>query len=476
MALSDLFGISSTAGNSDLQAALQAIQSVQTPTQGQLTLPQLQQYVQAGILTPQQYQAVISNPQIYQQITNATAQTGNNATNAALSQLGGIAQTGSTPINQATLLNNINTTNQAMQGARSGIMEQAQQQGASGGGLEYINQLMNEQNNAQTANTGAVNAASNNAQLALSALSQEGTLGNTEQSTANQMSQAQAQAAQQAAQYNAGLQTAANQYNTQTANEAQAANLANAQSISNQNTGLKNYQTQYNAQVPETMYNNALSKASDEANVYGQQANLAQQQNAMNASLTGNLIGAGATAFAGPYAMAAKGASTAAQNSQPQNQSTNQINNNASSMYNYDKGGEVCYAKGGETHDHTICMKAGGPVPGQDKVPGDSPKNDTVPAKLSPHEIVLPRTVAQAPNAPQAAAQFVNQVKQNGGNPPPRPPMGAPMPPKPMGPPMGQRPAGPPMLAGAQQPKGFGDIIKALESQGLELKIVPKGV
>lgn len=46
--------------------------------------------------------------------------------------------------------------------------------------------------------------------------------------------------------------------------------------------------------------------------------------------------------------------------------------------------------KGGEVQD----FREGGPVPGHAKVKGDSPVNDTVDAKLSPGEIVVPRSAA----------------------------------------------------------------------------------
>ena len=52
----------------------------------------------------------------------------------------------------------------------------------------------------------------------------------------------------------------------------------------------------------------------------------------------------------------------------------------------------------------------GGKVPeGSAPVAGDSPKNDTVPAMLSPNEIVIPRSITMGPNAPQEAAKFVAQ-------------------------------------------------------------------
>jgi len=53
----------------------------------------------------------------------------------------------------------------------------------------------------------------------------------------------------------------------------------------------------------------------------------------------------------------------------------------------------------------------GGPVAGKPKVFGDSEVNDTVPAWLSPGEIVIPRSVAQRPDAAEAAADFVRAVK-----------------------------------------------------------------
>jgi hypothetical protein len=56
-------------------------------------------------------------------------------------------------------------------------------------------------------------------------------------------------------------------------------------------------------------------------------------------------------------------------------------------------------------------MDVGGQVPGQARRRGDDPQNDTVDAKLSPGEIVLPRSVAQDDDAPEAAAEFVAAIK-----------------------------------------------------------------
>ena len=56
----------------------------------------------------------------------------------------------------------------------------------------------------------------------------------------------------------------------------------------------------------------------------------------------------------------------------------------------------------------------GNMVPGKAEVKGDSPKNDNVPAVLSPGEIVIPRSIALHKNAPELAKKFVaDTLKKN---------------------------------------------------------------
>jgi len=64
-------------------------------------------------------------------------------------------------------------------------------------------------------------------------------------------------------------------------------------------------------------------------------------------------------------------------------------------------------ATGGNVGD---ALKAGGHVPGQAKVAGDSYKNDTVNAKLSPGEIVIPRSVINSKDPIKGSAEFVRAV------------------------------------------------------------------
>lgn len=60
-------------------------------------------------------------------------------------------------------------------------------------------------------------------------------------------------------------------------------------------------------------------------------------------------------------------------------------------------------------------LKAGGKVPGRARVQGDSEKNDTVAAKLSPGEVVLPRTVMNSKDPVKAAADFVAALEKKKG-------------------------------------------------------------
>ena len=75
------------------------------------------------------------------------------------------------------------------------------------------------------------------------------------------------------------------------------------------------------------------------------------------------------------------------------------------------KGGEVpAHMPASLVGQHFYGMKSGGLVPGQAVVQGDSLKNDSVPAMLSPKEIVLPRSITMDKNAPEKAKAFVEAI------------------------------------------------------------------
>lgn len=75
-------------------------------------------------------------------------------------------------------------------------------------------------------------------------------------------------------------------------------------------------------------------------------------------------------------------------------------------------------AHGGEVKEEPVeslsqafmAFDNGGYVPGQAQHAGDTLKNDTVPAMLSPGEIVIPRSIVQGKDAAKKAADFVAAV------------------------------------------------------------------
>lgn len=420
---SKLFGSSgSDKADKMRQQAIDAFNAIQTPELKDLQI-QLDKYVQAGKLTPEEAEAQLLSSNAFNDITTDPSYTG--AAKQALQQLQQIGtQGGMTAIDKAQLQDITNQQNQEAKSRNEAVMSQARERGMGGSDISTVNQLLNEQSAADRASQAGTNVAANAQQRALQAIQASGGLGQSLEG------QAYGEAANKAAAQNAidlfNKQTLnqTNLYNTQTSNAAQAANLANAQSVGNANTETGNANKEYNAAAVQQQYNDALQKANGEAGVFGQWANdataQAAKEKAADMGITSGLLQGGATAlgaaFGGPAGAAA--GSTAFK---PKNPTEDAFNTNYNTN-NFSDGGEVtadhpehpehlamgghvhCYANGGDVHHHPDCymskggqtqdFRSGGHVPGVAKVPGNSPKNDTVDAKLSPGEIVVPRSAA----------------------------------------------------------------------------------
>jgi len=440
-------GDSSNATDAEKQA-LAALQGVATPTAQALTLPQLQQYAVAMGMTPAQMQAFLQQNNAFN--TENIGQQGTAAQQQALSQLANVANAGAqgTPVEQAQIAQALQQSNQNLAGQRGAIDQAAQARGVPLGLLQAALSQQNAGQDAQNANQAALQAQSQAYQTALNAMTgqanvgqalqgQQNTQANTIAQAQNAMQQFNAANQQNAAAQNAGYQQQANQYNTGMANQ-----------VGQQNTGLANQRTMYNAQVPETVFNNQMQKATGVANQNNQLANMYQQQGQQQAGLLSGLVGAGATAL--NPAMGTAMQATGYGNGPPASANTEQYRP-ASTAMPYAYGGAVTQdipmAQGGIAHNPDDLMKAmalmrsgkytsppstpvpgpnaipeiykgadgrqhasysqmaceggmsmkrGGSVPGQAKVPGDSEVNDTVHAKLSPGEFVVPRSVVQS--------------------------------------------------------------------------------
>lgn len=365
------------------QQAIDAFNSIQTPQLKDLQV-QLDQEVNAGSLTPEQAEAQLLNSNAFNSIKTDPSLTG--AAKQALTQLQQIgSQGGMTAIDKAQLQDITNQTNQLAQSRNASVMQDAQQRGIGGSGLELANTLSNEQNAANTASNAGTQVAANAQQRALQAIQSAGGLGQSLESQAygEQANKAQAQNAIDL--FNTQTANATNLYNTGTANQAQAQNLANAQNIANTNTGIANTNKTYNAAQNQQIFNDQAAKAAGLAGQYDQWANAAQasknQETGADMALLGGALKAGATA--GGAALGGPAGAAAASGSMDigsGNTTNKNYQMNPDGSYNFAEGGEVspnenhgmvasnaepenkfsheCYSKFCLHPEHAIDMKA----------------------------------------------------------------------------------------------------------------------
>lgn len=404
MGLLDLITGGKSGEASDAErAALAALQGVQTPSVQALSLPELEKYAVSQNMTPAQMQAFLQANNAYN--TENIDQTGTAAQKAALSQLSDVANQGEhgNATMRAQEAQILQDTGRTLAGQRGAIDQQAQARGVAPGLLQAALAQQNAGQDIQSANQAALQSQGQNYQTALNALAQQGQVGANLQGQQNQQANTVAQAQNAMQQFNAANQQAASGANAGYQQQANATNTQNANQTGNANTGLANQRTQYNAQVPQTVFQDQFQKATGIANQNNQIANTATGQGQQQAGLLGGLIGAGATAFGGPGAgMLASGAM---QGKAPPSYA------NTQQYAPQGPGQSLNYAMGGEVE---ACMKQGGPVPGHPKFPGNDPRNDTVHAKLSPGEFVVPNSITQ--NHPEDVATLLSAMQHLRGN------------------------------------------------------------
>lgn len=371
------------------QDAISAVQGVKTPEADQMMIA-LQNMVQQGTITPEQLQTALVDKNAFNNITSTPEF--QQAQQSALGQLQQIGSEGGlTAIDRAKIQDVNDQLNQTAKGRTEAVMQNARERGIGGSGLEMASRLQEEQSAADRASRQGTDVAAQAQQRALAAIQGAGQMGGQMQAAEfnRGASKAQAQNAIDAA--NAAMMNQGNLYNTQTANAAQAANLGEKQRVSEGNVGLANTQEQYNKALPEQQFQNELAKQGAIANIYGNWGQVAAAKRGAKTGFQNQLLAGGlqaggtalGTMMGGPVGGAAGG------------QVAGQFNPNAPQYENQLPG----YADGGEVKNYDCGgmvgqdFTKGGMVPGQAKVAGDSPINDTVKAKLSPGELVVPRSL-----------------------------------------------------------------------------------
>jgi len=462
---SSIFGGASF-DSADYNKAIDAFKSIATPELTALQV-QLDKYVQSGKLSPEAAESALLNSNAFNTIKLDPSLRA--AQKAALGQLQNIATQGGLTATDKAQLNDIATEqNTVARGRNEAIMQNARERGIGGSGLELTSQLLNEQEAANRASTQGTQVAANAEQRALAALQAAATLGG-QMETQQYGQEANKASAQNAIdKFNAETQQSTNMYNVGTANQAQAANLNMAQDIANKNVETGQKQAIYNAQQNQQDYANKMNKAQNLAQAYQTKAGAenAAAQAAQGAELgfVSGLIGAGTQAAT--YAMggpAGAATTTPATHSvytpkfTPVEQDPSKYMSEGGvvkddKMIEFSKEDMIAeherlipQLEGEEKADQTKelaeirDMTDGGYVPGKAKVKGDSPQNDTVPAMLSPGEVVIPRSAA---NDEEDYDKFMKEVKfqpmncggkagyaTGGPVPPPNVPLSPPKPP-----------------------------------------------
>lgn len=399
-----LFDSSDSDAQKYLQQALSAYTSINTPSIAAEQVTNLPQETVQGNVNPDNIQVSTQAPSAYNDISldPATRQAQINALQGytSIADAGGLDANAKLALQQA-----IDAANTQSRGDQGAIMKAAQAEGQGGGDFALTQRAIASQGDSNTAATEGMQAAAEaeaNREAALTAMSNIGGSVN-----AADYSQAATKAAAQNA-INATNQAATNAANTgNVSNKIQTGefNVGNAQNVNAANTTAGQNQVYYNAALPQQQFNNEMAKAGGIAGVSGQQANAAQSAQNAGLGFTGSLLGTagtlGATALGGPVAGALAGTalkSGAIPGTTPAVASTpayqmNAAKNAPNGATSFSNGGYTCYADGGIAHDHAICMKLGGHIAGKANVEGDSETNDTVPAMLSPGELVIPRSV-----------------------------------------------------------------------------------
>lgn len=306
-----------------------------------------QQYQSTGNLTtedlgPSQMAGIQSDPKYKQ------------AELAALRGLEDQAQNGFTARDRADMSRVQSQISQGHRGRMGAIQQNMQARGIGGGGMELAASLQSAQDANEIAAMRGLEQEATMQERKSAATRDLGSMSSSLQQRDFGQAAQQAQSADQIA-----------RFNKQNRNDATRYNVGNAQQLSNMNVGGANAfgQSSMNAQTGLATVN--YNAATEEENRRLLAEEDRKKKAAAKRAATGQAIGSVVGGVAGTFLM--PGVGTAA----------------GASMGSSLGGAAANYAHGGV-------------VPGHAKFPGDDERNDTVPARLSPGEVVLPRSATDA--------------------------------------------------------------------------------
>lgn len=363
------------------KAAAAQLEGIPVPDPDSMKI-QIQQLVQQGAVNPEDAEAFLVANNAFDDVR------GNDQARAAqLEALQGFQDQASagglTDTSRAAIQENLDLTANTERGQSQAIGQDARRRGISGSGLELAQQLMSQQNSADQAGRRGMDIAALAEQAKIEALKNAANVGTTIQGQDLESQGQKAAAANQIAQYNATNQQQVTLQNIAARNAAQAQNLAEKQRIADTNTGMENQNRERNADLIQQNYSNKLDKAKAVASAMTGTAQAATNADAAKRQYNSDFTGGVLKTISDYGASGGFGNRLSSQPVQRDTSSNSYLTNEAEQRKKV-----LGYAHGGKVK----CYDDGGKVPGSAKYPGDDERNDTVLAKLSPGELVVPRT------------------------------------------------------------------------------------
>lgn len=283
-------------GQDVAQKAADSYKNVSLPDIEKMKL-QLEELVSQGEISPEEAAVILQETNAFENVS-----TDPRLRESQLKALSGVEEIvngqGLTAADRANI-NKVQSENaRAERGSREAILQNAQQRGVGGSGLEIAAQLQNSQESAQRNADAGLEISKQAQQRALEALNQQASMsGNLRSQDYNEQAQ-KAQAQNTINQFNAANRNAASMANTQARNTAQATNLQNKQNIANANTAQRNAAQQYNKQLEQKGFENNLALTAGKTGAMNYLADQKNKEREQDANMFGNLIETGAKLYA----------------------------------------------------------------------------------------------------------------------------------------------------------------------------------
>ena len=269
---------------------------INTPSIDSMRL-ELEDMVRQGVLTPEQAQAELLSGTAYENI--AGDPTLKDAQLGALTELQDIVANDGLGARSKARLNEITTEGNALEkGQRDALLQQANQRGVGGSGIEYATLLANQQGSAGRKAQQDMDVAALAEQQALEAIMNQGSLSTEMRGQDFNEQERVAAAKDEIARFNAANKQQTNYMNTEANNNAQQFNLQEKQRIADGNTQNANVQQQYNKELNQRNFDNQMQKAGGQAGALTNQAGIYQDRQNASDTFTGGLIEGGAKVIA----------------------------------------------------------------------------------------------------------------------------------------------------------------------------------